>query len=184
VLAGSFMNGRIPTSAQLRSGAHLIAWLMQELHLPMARVWGHREFPENTTVCPGSEWNAGNRWRDLLFDRIDQVQTGIGVKNIRHYLLLGQQQWRDLGGYTFSDVLDYVERFQPTVGFSLEDAKYAEYVTLIGGEASISAASEAILAKHGCKVERIAGRDPEETVRLVKELVRLNRRFQKFDVDF
>lgn len=184
VFAGSFMNGRIPTSAQLRAGAHLVAWLMQELHLPMARVWGHREFPENTTVCPGSEWTTGNRWRDLLFERVEQVQTGIGVKNIRHYLLLGRQEWREAGGYTFADVLPYIERFQPTVGFSLEDAKYAEYVTLIGGEASISAASEAILVKHGCKTDRVAGRDPQETMRLVKELVRMNRRFQSYDVDF
>ncbi|MEZ4737522.1 MAG: N-acetylmuramoyl-L-alanine amidase [Caldilineaceae bacterium] len=184
VFAGSFMNGRIPTSAQLRAGAHLIAWLMQELHLPLARVWGHREYPENTTVCPGSEWIAGNRWRDLLFERIEQVQTGIGVKNIRHYLLLGQPEARDLGGYVFADVLAYIQRFQPTVGFSLEDAKYAEYVTLIGSEAGLSAASEAGLVKHGCKTDRIAGRDPQETVRLVRELVRLNRRFQKYDVDF
>ncbi|MBX3014925.1 MAG: N-acetylmuramoyl-L-alanine amidase [Caldilineaceae bacterium] len=184
VFAGSFMNGRIPTAAQLRSGAHLVAWLMQELHLPLARVWGHREFPENTTVCPGSEWTLGNRWRDLLFERIEQVQTGIGVKNLRHYLLLGQQGWQDVGGYTFPDLLAYIERFQPTVGFSLEDAKYAEYVTLIGGEAAISAANEAILVKHGCKIDRVAGRDPQETIRLVKELVRLNRRFQSYDIDF
>lgn len=184
VFAGSFMNGRIPTSAQLRAGAHLIAWLMQELHLPMARVWGHREFPENTTVCPGSEWTMGNRWRDLLFERIEQVQTGIGVKNIRHYLLLGQQEWSDLGGYNLAELFTYITRFQPTVGFSIEDAKYAEYVTLVGNEASISAANEATLIKHGCKIDRIAGRDPQETVRLVKELVRLNRRFQQYDVDF
>ena len=184
VFAGSFMNGRIPTSAQLRAGAHLVAWLMQELHLPLARIWGHREFPENTTVCPGSEWTMGNRWRDLLFERIEQVQSGIGVKNIRHYFLVGQQEWQEWGGYTFADLLPYIERFQPTVGFSLEDAKYAEYVTLVGGEASISAASEAILAKHGCKTDRVAGRDPQETVRLIKELVRMNRRFQRFEVDF
>ena len=52
--AGSFMNGKIPTSVQLRAGAHLIAWLMQELNVPLARVWGHRDFPENVTVCPPS----------------------------------------------------------------------------------------------------------------------------------
>ncbi len=50
VFAGSFMNGRIPSSAQLRSGAHLIAWLMQELNITLARVWGHREFP-TTPPC-------------------------------------------------------------------------------------------------------------------------------------
>ncbi|MEZ4866912.1 MAG: N-acetylmuramoyl-L-alanine amidase [Caldilineaceae bacterium] len=182
--AGSFMNGRIPTTAQQRAGAHLIAWLMQELHIPMARVWGHREFPENSTVCPGSEWIGGNRWRDLLFERIEQVQNGIGVKNIRHYLLLARQEWEDEEGYSLADVLDYVQYFQPTVGFSMEDAKYAEYVTIVGGEATVSLAGEAILLRHGCKVDRVAGRDAKETLRFIKELVRLQRRFQHFDVDF
>jgi hypothetical protein len=182
--AGSFMNGRIPTSAQLRTGAHLIAWLMQELHVPLARIWGHREFPENTTVCPGSEWTGGNRWRDLLFERIDQVQEGIGVKNIRHYLLLGTQTLAQGGRYSFSDILPYIERFQPTVGFSVEDAKYAEYVTIIGGEAAVSAAAEQALRNHGCQIDRVAGRDPEETLRFLTELVRLERRFQEYEVDF
>jgi len=182
--AGSFMNGRIPTSAQLRTGAHLIGWLMQELHIPLARIWGHREFPENTTVCPGSEWTGGNRWRDLLFERIDQVQEGIGVKNIRHYLLLGTQTLAEGGLYGFDDILPYIEHFQPTVGFSTEDAKYAEYVTIIGGEAAVSAAVEEALRNHGCHVDRVAGRDPKETIRLLTELVRLDRRFQYDDVDF
>jgi len=182
--AGSFMNGRIPTSAQMRSGSHLIAWLMQELHIPMARVWGHREFPENETVCPGSEWTGGNRWRDLLFERIEQVQEGIGVKNIRHYLLLGTQAFTQGGLYDFADVLPYIQRFQPTVGFSLEDAKYAEYVTVIGGEAAVSGAAENTLRQHGCYVDRIAGRDSDETLRVLKELVRMERRFQEYDVDF
>ncbi|MCB0085652.1 MAG: N-acetylmuramoyl-L-alanine amidase, partial [Caldilineaceae bacterium] len=182
--AGSFMNGRIPTSNQLRVGAHLIAWLMQELHIPLARVWGHREFPENTTVCPGSEWSGVNRWRDLLFERIEQVQEGIGVKNVRHYLLLGTVQAGTDNLYHIGDLLSYIERFQPTVGFSLEDAKYAEYVTVIGGEAAVSGAAESTLRKHGCHVDRIAGRDAEETLRVLTELVRMERRFQEYDVDF
>ncbi|MEZ4613988.1 MAG: peptidoglycan recognition family protein [Caldilineaceae bacterium] len=166
--AGSFMNGRIPSSAQLRTGAHLIAWLMQELHIPMARIWGHREFPENETVCPGSEWTGGNRWRDLLFERVEQVQEGIGVKNIRHYLLLGTQAFARGGLYAFDNILPYIARFQPTVGFSLEDAKYAEYVTIIGSEAAVSAGAENLLRKHGCHVDRIAGRDAEETLHLLE----------------
>ena len=41
--AGSFMNGQAPTSAQIRSGAHLIAWLMQEHEDPAgACLWPPR----------------------------------------------------------------------------------------------------------------------------------------------
>jgi N-acetyl-anhydromuramyl-L-alanine amidase AmpD len=185
VLAGSFMNGKIPTTAQLRSAAHLIAWLMQELHVPLARVWGHREFPENSTVCPGSEWTGGNRWRDLLFERIEQIQNGIGVKSIRHLLLFWQ---RDHPGpvarQDLVNAIGYISRFRPTIGFTVADARYAEYVTIIGGEAGISAADERYLRTHGCQVERIAGRNEEETGRILAELVRQGRRFQNFDVDF
>jgi hypothetical protein len=94
------MNGKIPTTAQLRAGAHLVAWLMQELKVPLARVWGHREFPDNATICPGGEWTQGNRWRDLLFERIEQIQQGAGLKSVRHSLLAaGRRQRRARGVY-------------------------------------------------------------------------------------
>lgn len=185
VFAGSFMNGKIPSSAQLRSGSHLIAWLMQELKIPLARVWGHREFPENITVCPGSEWTQGNRWRDLLFERVEQVQGGVGVKNVRHYLLFWQRPWP--GPAARNDVtgaLPYVLRFRPTVGFSVDDARGAEFVTIVGGEAGISPQVQRTLEEHGCRVERIAGGSEEETARLLAEMAQEGRRFRTFEVDF
>ncbi|MBO9393685.1 N-acetylmuramoyl-L-alanine amidase, partial [Caldilinea sp.] len=180
VFAGSFMNGKIPTSAQLRAGAHLVAWLMQELNIPLARVWGHREFPDNMTVCPGSEWTQGNRWRDLLFEQIGQIQRGAGLKTIRHYLLLPHA--------TSTGALDnamvYIARFRPTVGYSVEEARNAEYVTILGSEAGISAASEQQLVEAGCKVERIVGRTDVELGQMLAEMVRVGRRFRSLEVNF
>ena len=185
VFAGSFMNGRIPTSAQLRAGAHLIAWLMQELDIPLARVWGHREFPDNSTVCPGSEWSQGNRWRNLLFERVEQIQAGVGVKSIRHYLLFWQRAYPGpFAQEDFVNALEYVVRFRPTTGFSVQDARNAEYVTIVGSEAGISDEMERSLRQSGCRVERVAGRDEEETSRLLRELAASGRRFRTFDVDF
>lgn len=185
VFAGSFMNGKIPTSAQLRAGGHLVAWLMQELNIPLARIWGHREFPDNTTVCPGSEWTLGNRWRDLLFERIEQIQAGVGVKNIRHYLLFWQRSYPGpLARQDFVNAINYVVRFRPTLGFSVQDARNAEYVTIVGNEAGISGAEEKSLRNSGCRVERVAGRDDEETSRMLAELANLGRRFRSFEVDF
>ncbi len=185
VFAGSFMNGKIPTSAQLRSGAHLVAWLMQDLNIPLARVWGHREFPDNSTVCPGSEWTLGNRWRDLLFERIEQIQAGVGVKSIRHYMLFWQRSFPGpMARQDFVNGINYVVRFRPTLGFSVQDARNAEYVTIVGSEAGISATEEKTLKASGCKVERIAGRDEEETSRMLAELANLGRRFRSFEVDF
>ena len=185
VFAGSFMNGRIPSSAQLRSGAHLIAWLMQELNIPLARVWGHREFPDNTTVCPGSEWTGGNRWRDLLFERVEQIVAGVGVKSIRHYLLLWERPYPGpLAREDLAAARNYIERYRPTVGFSVQDARNAEYVTIVGGEAGITGADELSLRQSGCRVERVTGRSEEETSRLLDELVATGRRFRSFDVEF
>ncbi len=185
VFAGSFMNGKIPSSAQLRSGAHLIAWLMQELRVPLARVWGHREFPDNQTVCPGGEWTQGNRWRDLLFERIEQVVSGAGLKTTRHYLLFWQrEQAGQAGREDLVNSLAYIARFRPTVGFSPEEARAAEFVTIVGGETGVSRSVEQMLVQAGCKVERIAGRDGAETGLLLAELVRAGRRFRSFESDF
>ncbi len=183
--AGSFMNGQTPTSAQIRSGAHLIAWLMQEHDIPLARVYGHREFPDNVTVCPGSEWTGGNRWRDQLFARIDQVKKGIGIKSIRHYMLFWQRDYPGpLARQDFINAIGYVARFRPTLGFSLDDARNAEYVTIVGNQAGLDEATEQLLRNSGCKVERIAGRNEDETGRMLAELARLGRRFRSFEVDF
>lgn len=183
--AGSFMNGRIPTSAQMRAGAHLIAWLMQELKAPLARVWGHREFPENVTICPGSEWMQGNRWRDLLFERIEQVQSGVAIKPVQHYLLLWQRPHPGpMARQELIGALGYLVRFRPTVGFRPEEAKSAEYVTILGGEAGVSLATEKMLLEAGCKVERIEGRNDEEIAQRLNELAQTGRRFVHYDVDF
>jgi hypothetical protein len=185
VFAGSFMNGKIPSSAQLRAGAHLLAWLMQELRVPLARVWGHREFPDNATVCPGSEWTQGNRWRDLLFERVEQIQGGTGLKTTRHYLLFGARDGRTpSGGEEMVNALGYIARFRPTVGFAPEEARGAEYVTIVGGEAGVGRGVEQMLVQAGCRVERIAGRDSGETGLMFAELLRAGRRFQSFDSDF
>ncbi len=184
VFAGSFMNGKIPTTAQLRAGAHLVAWLMQELKVPLARVWGHREFPDNATICPGGEWTQGNRWRDLLFERIEQIQQGAGLKSVRHYLLFWQREGGSAAHEEFMAALPYVSRFRPTVGFSVDEARSAEFVTIVGSEAGISAVVEQALVASGCRVERVAGRDEAETGQLLAELARAGRRFRLYDVDF
>jgi N-acetyl-anhydromuramyl-L-alanine amidase AmpD len=182
VFAGSFMNGKIPTSAQLRAGAHLVAWLMQELKIPLARVWGHREFPDNMTVCPGGEWTQGNRWRDLLFEQIGQIQQGAGLKTIRHYLLFPPGE--TAAGELFVNALGYMAKFRPTAGFSVEEARTAEFVTIVGAEAGVSTISEQQLVDAGCKVERIRGRTDDDTARLLAELTRVGRRFRTFEITF
>ena len=74
-LGGNFI-GTTPTNAQMDSAARLVAWLMQELNIPLERVLGHGQFPNNSTSCPGDQWTAGARWRDDLFHRVQQLRGG------------------------------------------------------------------------------------------------------------
>ncbi len=60
----------------------------------------------------------------------------------------------------------------------------AEYVTIVGGEAGITAAEEQSLRQSGCRVERIAGRSEAETARMLNDMAAAGRRFRTFDVDF
>ncbi len=177
--AGSFLNGVAPTPQQIQAGARLIAWLMQELNVPLQNVWGHREFAGNRTVCPGSEWMQGRKWRDQLFAEIVRIQSGEGEPPIHHYLLFWQRPYP--GPYAAEDLRNaepYIERFRPTLGFSVEEAAHARYVTIVGGEAGVSGEDELRLKEAGVQVERIAGEDEEDTARMLRELAEQGRRFQ------
>jgi len=182
VLGGSFMNGVAPTDPQLRSLAHLIAWLMQELRIPSQNVWGHREFPDNATVCPGSEWTEGKRWRNELLARVQQIQSGVAAKSMPHYLLFWQRGFP--GPFAEADLVNamhYIRRFRPNLGFSVQEAMQAQYVTIVGGDAGVSGADEQRLRDAGCKVERVAGRDEAETARMLADKVQANRRHSQMD---
>jgi hypothetical protein len=133
------------------------------------------------TVCPGAEWTGGNRWRDLLFERITQIQQGAGLKSIRHYLLFGADA---MTGDAYADALAYITRFRPTVGFSVEEARAAEFVTIAGGEAAVGAVGEQVLLQAGCRVERVAGRNDADTGALLADMARAGRRFRTFDAEF
>jgi hypothetical protein len=69
--AGDFTT-EIPTDAQLSSGGKLLAFLMQELHLPMGSIRGHKEFL--VTQSPGNQWDGGRKWKDLLLAKVRAAQ--------------------------------------------------------------------------------------------------------------
>jgi N-acetyl-anhydromuramyl-L-alanine amidase AmpD len=68
---GNFTNG-VPPAAQLQAGAHLIAWLMQELDLPWDAVKGHKDLMD--TACPGEQWLKGKQWKQMLYQEVTRVQ--------------------------------------------------------------------------------------------------------------
>ncbi len=183
----------VPPPAQLRAGAHLAAWLMQELGIPLDNMRGHKEYMD--TACPGEQWLKGQMWKRMLRQEIAQVQqeaaapspappppepTTGEVKLFYHYMLF----WAHDKGWAETDWLNaqnYVGAFRPTVGFSAADAAHAEYVTIVGGPLGVSQEVEDWLKAAGCQVERIAGEDEAGTKQILDELVKQDRRFHTFE---
>lgn len=179
---GNF-NQVVPPTKQLRSGAHLVAWLLQELDLDLETVKGHKEYMG--TACPGKQWLEGQKWKDLLVQEILTVQQAneqdtYKLKTLFHYMLF----WHHGDGWAEEDWLnakDYIAAFQPTTGFSAKDAAHAEYVTIVGGPLGVSEQIEKWLIAMGSQVERIAGENEAATKAILDDLVRQGKRFHTLD---
>lgn len=175
-VAGSFMT-EIPTDAQIAAAAHLSAWLLQELNLDRTAIRGHKEFVN--TQCPGDQWFEGKQWKQHLLAAVDaQIQQAQARarKPIYHYMLFYQYPdvWAE---EDWLGAKEYIGRFRVTAGFSVDDAMNAEYVTIVGGPLGVSEEAEQRLRAAGCKVERIAGKNPEETKAILTEMARKGQRF-------
>ena len=177
-VAGNFADV-IPTPAQINAAARLIIWLMQELHIPLANVKGHQEFPDNSTPCPGRQWLEDKKWRELLFAEIQEAQGDVAApvaRSMSHYVLF----WRhdnDWARQDWEGAANYIAHFHPTVGFSVADAMNAERVTIVGGVAGVSQQDEDRLRAAGIQVERINGRDFAETKAILDQLAQSDQRF-------
>jgi hypothetical protein len=68
--AGNFTDAP-PPPAQIEAGARLIAWLLQQLRLPLAAVVGQKELI--ATQSPGIQWDSGANWGEQLRQRIQAI---------------------------------------------------------------------------------------------------------------
>jgi hypothetical protein len=170
----------------VRAGAHLVAWLLGELNLPIESIRGHKELM--STACPGKQWLQEQKWRTALYSRVRVVQQEHALpappkpdasKAIYHYLLFwaSGEEWavRD-----WLHAINYIGVFRPTVGFSPEDAAQAQFVTIVGGTSGISEEVENQLRAAGCQVERITAKDDAEMKRILDQMAQQGRRFLRF----
>jgi hypothetical protein len=73
---------------------------------------------------------------------------------IRHYLLLPSFEW-GISDFHLDIIRPIIKKYQPTVGFSLEEAKNAKRVTVVGGEEMFSETILNQLRATGITVNRI-----------------------------
>ncbi len=133
---------------------------MQALPLPTS----HRMAPRGPQRATGGRQAATRRSHS-------PAPGGNGRKVIDHYLLLPLFEW-GVARWHLSIVQQYVEAFLPTCGFSVDEAKQARKVTIIGNEQGVSQSDAQALTAAGCQVQRIAGKDGRETRLLLQELAR------------
>jgi len=73
---------------------------------------------------------------------------------ISHYVLLPLYSW-GAANWDLALIQPILEESHPTVGFSLEEARLATRVTVVGGEGAISSEALGMLRASGCHVERL-----------------------------
>jgi hypothetical protein len=176
-VAGNFTED-VPVQAQLEGTAHLLAWLLQELELPLDAVVGKQELVD--TQSPGQQWLSGKRWKDMLLAQVEAAQEDAQIAHpplpLFHYVLSARPE----SGRAWEEWLGtqaYISRFGATHGFSTSEAEMARYVTIVGDHSGIDRETEGELVKAGCRVERIAGRTAEETVTLLRTMAERGQRF-------
>ncbi|MEW5960466.1 MAG: hypothetical protein AB1801_22295, partial [Chloroflexota bacterium] len=99
-------------------------------------------------------------------------------KPIYHYMLLWHRGVDNWAKWDLLGAIEYLDKFPTSVGFSIEEAKSAQYVTIVGGPAGVPADAEQTLRAAGCKVERLAGANETETRQRLEKLVANGRRFE------
>lgn len=79
-----------------------------------------------------------------------------GARPISHYLLLPTFEW-GVADWHLDAIRPFINKFQPTIGFSPVEASHAKKVTVVGGASTIPESIIDGLLAAGCIVEQISG---------------------------
>jgi hypothetical protein len=79
-----------------------------------------------------------------------------GARPISHYLLLPTFEW-GVADWHLDAIRPFINKFQPTIGFSPVEASHAKKVTVVGGASSVPESIIDGLLAAGCIVEQISG---------------------------
>ncbi|MBU0491691.1 MAG: N-acetylmuramoyl-L-alanine amidase [Chloroflexi bacterium] len=183
-LVGQFKPGHLPTQAQLESSGKLCAWLLGNLHLTESAIWGRCELMTNPAgnPSPGCVKDAGRWlwiWRDSLLAEIRKYMGPAGPEVTPpsyHYLLF----WKHADNWAQEDwagAQTYIQRFLPTCGFDVEEAKQYTNISIVGGPFGVPESDEQALKDAGRHVERLAGEGFAGTAALLNDMAQKGQRF-------
>ncbi len=186
-LIGNFMSAP-PPKTQLDATAPLLGQIAALLGLTADQIVGYSELI--TTGSPGATWPT---WKKKLLNRVRRLMrsgkpitipkpkpaaTAPAGKTIEHFVLLWHRSPTDWAELDMEGAMGYIAQFKPVIGFDVEHAKSAKYVTIVGGTSGVPANAERVLRDAGCKVERLAGNTEAETRQMLRQLTAQGKRFK------
>ncbi len=188
-LIGNFMNVA-PPKAQLNATSPLLAQIALMLGLTADQIVGFSEVV--ITDSPGATWPT---WKKSLLTKVRRLMKSkkpVSIpkpktptpaatptrKSIEHYMLFWHRSPTNWAEWDLEGAMDYIAQFKPTIGFDLEQAKSAKYVTIVGSTSGIPATAEQTLRAAGCQVERINGQTESATRNILQQLTAQKKRFK------
>lgn len=132
------------------------------LQMPnLASPWFEIDGTPNSDGQQWLGWKSGRREIETNNQKTKEakaikVKQAVATSKKDHYLLLPTYPW---GKSKFHQnvIRDYAQKHQPTVGYSLSQARKAARVTVVGGSQIFTEDVIQMLADSGCVVEHITG---------------------------
>jgi hypothetical protein len=179
-LIGNFTTAP-PPQPQLDATARLLAQLVNLLGLTPDDIFGYSDLVR--TGSPGATWPT---WKESLLAEVRAllaaasapVPTPAPEKPIEHYMLFWHHGPENWAKWDLMGAFEYIDKFPVTIGFSIEEAKSAKHVTIIGGPGGVPASAEQALEAAGCQVERLAGANETETRQMLEQLAAQGKRYK------
>lgn len=132
-------------------------WLLSAAaeHPDASQAW----FQPDGNILPSAnqmrQWVATQNPKPASSKSLDDLFHPVTkTKPLQHYLLLPSFSW-GISGWHFELIKPFVQKYQPTIGFSVDEAVYANRVTIFGNLSSFPPKTLDTLLNSGCIVEHI-----------------------------
>jgi len=121
-------------------------------------AWYKPDQDQLPVVAMIKEWVANGGAEPASSSKFMSSATPIfnGPRPISHYLLLPTFEW-GVADWHLDAIRPFINKYQPTIGFSPVEASHAKKVTVIGGATNVPESIIDGLLAAGCIVEQISG---------------------------
>lgn len=130
------------------------------------------ESEENTSAWFSKE-GAPRKVTGTIIKTVKDLQkkqkTGHQTHPLEHYLLLPTYEW-GIADWHIDVIKPFIKKYQPTIGFSVQEASLSQKVTVLGGQQVFSDETLDQLRNSGSEVHRIEGDGTELVSNISKQL--------------